>query len=1466
MRRIILVVTCIIVFAGAFINFSVLRDRERRNGEGERENGRNDAMDALEFWSRSRAYPDNDIPPAKYYKAYQLSKTKHKELPTVFTAGSIWDPIGPSNLQGRCLCVAVNPLNSKSIYVGTASGGLWHSVTGGLGGDWYQIKLGYPALGISSILIDPVDTNKIYLGTGEVYGYRFSNGGVTLRTMRGSYGIGILKTIDGGTTWTKSLDWTYNQQRGVEMLKFNPLNRHTIWAATSEGLYKSLNEGATWQLISNILLGEDIIISPLDTSKMLVSFGDLNSEGTGVYATLNGGNYFYQVGLPGYTGKTLLCMYAANPNRVYASIADSTTGVGSLWMSPDFGDSWQMLSNYNNPSYEVQGWYSHYVAVKPNDSMIVVHNTARIGSSTDGGSTFSYWYTTTTNGNGYADNHGYAIDPNDPNILYAANDNGIYRSTDFGQNYTNIGVGMQTGQFFNGFSCSSTDSLIALGQSQDHIPGYRYLGAMSWDHGSASDEAGWTAINPSNDNIMFAVSRYGQSIVRSTDRGATFSTVANFSGNGSWNSPIVISPSNPQIVYFSDNYVRKSTNGGSTWTTTNNGNPLDANPTLPMAVAPTNSDTVYVGTAPVYDRSHIYVTANGGTSWTDITGSLPDRYPMDLAVDPTNSRIVYLAMGGFGSGHLFKSTDAGTSWNDISGTLPDAPTTAIAIDPLHPSNIYVGDDIGVYTSTNGGTSWASFNAGLPDAVIVADLTISPSNRALRVATHGNGVWERRLLGELPANYFDYKVASVDNPGDETADTLGTAISPFRATIRSLSIQSQTDSFDVKLRIIKGSIETFSTVKRFAGMASGETRQISFNTPYTPPEAGEYLVQTILLASDQNTSNDTAIVEFAVFGPPTIPYLTVTKQYSPYTEITGGSAGPSGDDVQSNAGIPFQFFYDNYLYDSVKISTNGWLELGTGVAGRFRGLSTGAELGGYFTASLATKARPSKAIGPWWTDMSTFGAGSSITYATTGTAPYRVFVVQWKNIPAYYDAGTTSILLNFQVKLYESTNITEICYGPVTPGSNPAVPQGASMGFKDYLGGDYRYYDLARRASGTTADLRSDLSPLTDWPGQDSSFSIQWNISAVSFSLMNGWNLVSLPLFEESQLPASIFPNFIAGTLFTYDNSYKRTDTLVYGKGYWIKYSSSFPHLLLGGALSTASVSLKAGWNIIGSVDHEVPALSGGIISSYAYGYGPTGYTMSPTLEPGQGYWIKSSAVGVISLGPAAQPKPNIEASNAACTITIADKLGRKQTLYLAENIENKINLERYEMPPLPPGGIFDARFSSQRILEAFPAHLSGSMQYPVVLQSAAYPLTITYRSKGNSGKSFSIEEISSASIVKSHNLPGDGEIVIAARTGGSLQIRVSTGSQTPTQFALKQNYPNPFNPATAIGFDVPGKSHVSLVIYDILGKEVKTLAEGEYDAGSYTVNADFSNLASGIYLYRLTSGSFTDAKKLVVIK
>jgi hypothetical protein len=164
---------------------------------------------------------------------------------------------------------------------------------------------------------------------------------------------------------------------------------------------------------------------------------------------------------------------------------------------------------------------------------------------------------------------------------------------------------------------------------------------------------------------------------------------------------------------------------------------------ISLAAAPSDVNVAYAGTAPLAGRARVFSTRNGGTSWLDVTGSLPDRYPSDLAVDPNDPDRVFVTFMGFGTSHVFKSIDGGDTWDDIGAGLPDIPTSAIEVDPDHPDVIYVGTDLGIYFSTDAGVSWQPFTNGMPLAM-VNDLKVFLRGRKIRAATHGNGAWERDL--------------------------------------------------------------------------------------------------------------------------------------------------------------------------------------------------------------------------------------------------------------------------------------------------------------------------------------------------------------------------------------------------------------------------------------------------------------------------------------------------------------------------------------------------------------------------------------------------------------------------------------------------------------------------------------------------------------------------------------------------
>ena len=805
-----------ILFAVSFslgiLIFFLNQDNNPKNPTKEKVSG---AYEALNMFGIARAYPNAEIPHQAHYAAWEAT-TQNQAIQRDESTPP-WETMGPKNHGGRTLEIAFNPQNANTMFIGAASGGLWRSYTQGAGpAAWEYVETGFPVLAVSSIAFAPGDSMTMYIGTGEVYNIAGAGTGAAYRPTRGSYGIGILKSEDGGETWEKSLDWSYNQSQGIWDIKISQSNPNKVVAATTDGVYLSMNGGANWDQIHDVILANSILINPDDDNTIIVGCGNFSSPGFGIYKTTdNGGNWIKITSqLPTtFNGKIQLEQAPSASNIIYASIGNGTSSQnGASWLcrSEDFGSTWTLQ---NNLDYSIwQGWFSHDVAVSPinPDHLIIVGIEA--WRSFDGGTNFEDisdgglgFSTPTLEGpNGppnyvHSDCHDVIYHPTDPSQFWIASDGGIHHSFNNGDTFAARNGGYQSVQFYNGFSNSNQDSIFCIGGLQDNGT-IHWEGGVIWTRVFGGDGS-WTAIHPTDDNIVY-VSWQGLNINRSTDRAQNFFDIAPPNNNDvtMFIAPFVIATDNPQILYAGRSKIYKTTNGGNSWLPTNNGNNLEGNPVLSMAISPENSNVVYAATGPTTifggTRGHVFVTIFGGSSWIDITGNLPDRYPMDITVDPTDEATAYITYSGFGTGHVFKTTDYGNNWEDISTDLPDVPTNAVIVDPLYPDNIYVGNDLGVYVSLDGGETWETYQDGLYSATMVFDLKISASNRKLRAATHGNGVFQRDLLEDLNVNTTNLKADNLrlhvfPNPVQATATVRYELGAPAIVNVRLVDVQGKT---------------------------------------------------------------------------------------------------------------------------------------------------------------------------------------------------------------------------------------------------------------------------------------------------------------------------------------------------------------------------------------------------------------------------------------------------------------------------------------------------------------------------------------------------------------------------------------------------------------------------------------------------------------------------------------------------
>jgi hypothetical protein len=381
---------------------------------------------------------------------------------------------------------------------------------------------------------------------------------------------------------------------------------------------------------------------------------------------------------------------------------------------------------------------------------------------------------------------------------------------------------------------------------------------------------------------------------------------------------------------------------------------------------------------------------------------------------------------------------------------------------------------------------------------------------------------------------------------------------------------------------------------------------------------------------------------------------------------------------------------------------------------------------------------------------------------------------------------------------------------------------------------------------------------------------------VSVNVSDGWNMVSIPGFNPTNQNVNTWWAFrdLSSNVFKYLGGYQSVTTATPGTGYWMKHSgvrtyNTGDEWPAGGIQIVPHTPLTAasGWNLIGGYElivstANVSTVPVGLQSGPIYKYSG-GYQVAATIDPGYGYWIKLTGAGQIIIPEtlAKDSKPAEWFAEDWGRIIITDNAGHSCKLYVL-SYNNDIDLSEYELPPAPPSGMFDIRFSSGRIAE----DINNSMQ-TIEMNGVIYPITV--RVEGMDMRL--MDEIGN---VVNLNLKSGEETVISDATIEKLLV---SSEQIPTVYALEQNYPNPFNPSTVIEFSLPEDvANVKLSIYNALGEKVAELVNTSLVAGKYSYQWSAKNAAtgmsargryaSGVYIYELRTDKFVLVKKMILMK
>ncbi|MDX1479241.1 MAG: hypothetical protein R3301_16110, partial [Saprospiraceae bacterium] len=673
-----------------------------------------------------------------------------------------WTPLGPEEWvngndgynpgNGRVNAIAEHPLDTNILFVGTPSGGLWKSEDAGA--TWTPHTDDFAQLGISAIVIDPTDPDVMYVGTGDGDGFD-------------TYSIGVMKSEDGGVTWTPA-GMLSAGVFVVRKMAMDPGNTQVLYAATSDGLYRTTNGGTSWlQLMSGSF--HDVKLHPTDHDTVYVCSNHF-------YRSTDGGGSFTEVddtdGLadPAIVNRYRIGVSPDEPDWVYVLSGEASDGsFEGLYRSTNAGATFTLQTSTPNVfNYSSTGaggggqcWYNMALAVDPNDAEVVYTGGINIWKSINAGidlDIVTQWIY--GNGFGYvhADIHDLVMVGD---RLYVGSDGGIFKSNNDGDDWSDLSGGLSITQFYRMGGTPQSAGLILAG-SQDN--GSNLLSGGIWTHVYGAD--GMEAIiNPANSSFMY-VSYQGGGIQRSTDGGINFSSSTNgINEEGAWVTPYMLHPTNSNTLFAAFDNVWKSTSSGSTWTKISG---IDAGNLNALEVAPSNPDYIYTS-----DNGILYRTTDGGGVWDTLTAGLPGHFITDITVHPADPEQLWLTFSGYAlTDRVYYSSDAGQTWSDYSTGLPGIPVNTVVRQPYSDNLLYIGTDVGVYYRDQTMGSWQPFGTALPN-VIIYELEIHQSSGKLRAATFGRGLWETNLVSiPIPTQLYVAHDATGGQTGFSWADAYG----------------------------------------------------------------------------------------------------------------------------------------------------------------------------------------------------------------------------------------------------------------------------------------------------------------------------------------------------------------------------------------------------------------------------------------------------------------------------------------------------------------------------------------------------------------------------------------------------------------------------------------------------------------------------------------------------------------------
>ena len=690
--------------------------------------------------------------------------------------------IGPAFMSGRIADVAIDPKNDNTWFIAVGSGGVWRTKNAGI--TWQPVFDKQPVYSTGCVTIDPLQSTTVWVGTGENVGGRHI-----------SFGDGIYKSMDGGTTW-KNMGLPKSEH--ISKIIVHPENSDVVmvaaqgplWSSGGErGFYRTTDGGKTWTrtLGNDEWTGvTDIEMDPTNPDVLYAATWDRHrtvaaymggGPGTGLHKSTDGGQTWTKLktGLPkGNLGKIGLAVSPIKPNVVYAAI-ELDRRSGAVYRSEDYGVSWKKMSATVSGATGPHYYQELYASPHKFDRIYLMDVRAQV--SENGGKTF----TRMQHQYKHSDNHAMAFRADDPDYLLVGCDGGLYESFDLGQNwrymanlpltqYYKLAVD-DDAPFYNIYG-GTQDNNTQRGPSRtDNVHGIRNAdwSVVLWGDGHQP------ATEPGNPNIAYAEWQQGNltRIDKSTGefvfikpQPAENDPVERFN----WDAPILVSPHDVKTLYFASQRLWKSTDRGDSWTAispdlTKNLERIEQpimgkqqswdnawdiyamsnySTITSIAESPQQQGLVYVGT----DDGLLQVSENDGGSWRKIPvadlGAPATAFVNDIKADMHDANTVYVCLDNHKFGdykpYVYKSTNKGKSWKAITTKLPEKTLVwRLVQDHVKKELLFLATEFGIYTSLDAGGNWHPLKGGLP-TISFRDLAIQKRENDLVGASFGRGFY------------------------------------------------------------------------------------------------------------------------------------------------------------------------------------------------------------------------------------------------------------------------------------------------------------------------------------------------------------------------------------------------------------------------------------------------------------------------------------------------------------------------------------------------------------------------------------------------------------------------------------------------------------------------------------------------------------------------------------------------------